>query len=361
MGHSRGQLKSWVGMCLLLVGLVLTPHAVFGQSRDQVRVTGSSSVFPFAAAVAEEFGRTSRYKAPIVEGIGTGGGFRLFCAGLGSSTPDIVNASRQIKPSEIRECEHNNVGRVIEIKFGYDGIVLANSKTVSQLQLSISDIFLALATTVPERGYDGGPLVPNPFQKWSDIRPTLPDRPIQILGPPPTSGTRDAFNETVLAVGCRAFPALLDLETNNPDRFFQVCQAIREDGVYIESGENDNLIVQKLITNRVAVGIFAFSFLDQNNDLLQPSLIAKTGMAYIEPTFEAIASGDYPIFRSLYFYVKEAHLRSIPGIGGYLREFTSDTAWGDFGYLTDRGLIPLSLDERSRYRKIVADLTSEAK
>ena len=345
---------------LLLTLMLFAPifGALEAQSRDQIRITGSSSVFPFATTVAEEFGRSSRFKSPIVEGIGTGGGLKLFCNGLGAGTPDIVNASRPIKPSELAQCRRNGVTDIIEVKFGYDGIVIASSKSAPHFRLTLRDLYLALAANVPAPGTDGsGPFIPNPYIRWNEINSSLPDQIITILGPPPTSGTRDAFNESVMTAGCITFLGLKDLQVRDPLAQQRRCQAIREDGVYVESGENDNLIVQKLLANDQAVGIFAFSFLDQNNDVLQAADIAVTGDDFVTPTFDDIASGRYPIYRSLFFYVKKAHIQSIPGIQDFLEEFTSDQALGDFGYLTDRGLIPLLPDERAEYRQVVNTLT----
>lgn len=337
----------------LFFGLLLS-CAGHAQMRDQMRITGSSTLYPFSTSVAEEFGRISGFDAPIVEGIGTGGGMKLFCAGLGASTPDIVNASRRIKPSEIDLCARNGVIDIVEIKIGYDGIVLANTKESSPIALSLREIYLALAAEIPKA--DGTAWHQNPHMRWSDIRPDLPDSRIAVLGPPPTSGTRDAFNELALMRGCDSFAINKALETADK-RLHQIkCQSIREDGVFIEAGENDNLIVQKLQANWDAVGIFGFSFLDQNSDVLQPVSIKNSNGTEIRPSFDAIADGNYPVFRSLYFYLKKAHIRLIPGMREYLAAFTKEEAWGEFGYLTDRGLIPLSADLRAVYAEIATNL-----
>jgi len=308
-------------------------------SRDYVSIVGSSTVYPFATVVAENFGRVSQFKTPKIESTGSGGGFKLFCSGVGVQFPDITNSSRRIKASEVAGCESNGVTGIVEVKIGYGGIVIANAKSVPRYSLSREQIFLALAKDVPDPGGSGG-LVPNPYEQWSDIDSGLPDVEIEVLGPPPTSGTRDAFVELVMQGGCVRFPETAAL---TDDAYQAACHTIREDGRFVEAGENDNLIVQKLAANPNALGIFGYSFLDQNYDKIQGSLI--DGEA---PEFEAIADGGYPVSRPLYIYVKKSHIGVIPGIQEFLSEFTSDAAWGEFGYLSDRGLIPLSGTERSR-------------
>ena len=360
----RGSPLSWydsaqrviVGFTLLMALAWISPSA-FAQVRNEIRITGSSTLYPFVTAVAEDFGRRTPFKAPIVEGIGTGGGMKAFCAGVGVDYPDIVNASRQIKESELRYCVENGVDKIIEIKVGYDGIVLANTKVSERLNLSLKEIYLALAKVIPAPDTDGGPgnMVPNPHTKWSDINPDLPTTPILVLGPPPTSGTRDSFNEMALTAGCNSFAGLKSLSRTDPDQHRQLCQSIREDKVYVESGENDNLIVQKLQTNFDALGIFGFSFLDQNSDVLQPAYI-KTATDLIPPNFDTIADTDYPIFRALYFYVKQEHIEFIPGIQEYIQTFTSEDTWGDFGYLVDRGLIPLKDGERKFFAEAASEM-----
>ena len=310
-------------------------------ARDQIRIVGSSTVFPFATAVAEQFGRTSSFKAPVVESTGSGGGLKLFCSGVGTETPDITNSSRAIKESEIKACAKNGVTEIVEVRIGFDGIVIANAKRSARARLSKEHIFRALAKDVPV----GGKLVPNPYQKWSDIDPSLPDARIEVLGPPPTSGTRDAFVELAMEGGAKAIPMLSAKRKEDKSAFKAIAHAIREDGAYVEAGENDNLIVQKLEANPRAFGIFVFSFLDQNTDRMQGSLVDG-----VEPTFDNIASGDYGVSRSLFFYVKKAHVGVVPGIEEYLREFTSDRATGEEGYLADKGLIPLPDAERAEVR-----------
>ena len=314
---------------------------VSAQGREQVRIVGSSTVFPFSTAVAEQFGRSTSFKTPVVESTGSGGGLKLFCSGVGVDTPDVTNSSRRIKQSEVDQCAKNGVTDVVEVKIGYDGIVLANAKSAARVSLTVEQIFRALAKQVPM----DGALVDNPYRKWSDIEASLPDAKIEVLGPPPTSGTRDAFVELAMEGGAVAIPMLAELKKQDKKAFKAVAHAIREDGAYVEAGENDNLIVQKLVANPSALGIFGFSFLDQNTDKVQGSLVAGA-----EPTFEKIASGDYGISRSLYFYVKKAHVGIVPGIKEYVAEFTSDRASGPDGYLADKGLIPLPDTERTAVR-----------
>lgn len=320
-------------------------------ARDYISIVGSSTVYPFATVVAEQFGKTSSFKTPKIESTGSGGGLKLFCAGVGVENPDITNASRRIKSSEVESCAANGVKEIVEIKIGYDGIAVANSRQAGQFSLTRRDLYLALAKDVPAA--DGSEkLVANPYKTWRDVNPALPATAIEVLGPPPTSGTRDAFVELVMEHGCKDTPWVAAMEKSDKNAFKAACFTIREDGAYIEAGENDNLIVQKLEANPNALGIFGFSFLDQNTDMVQGSLI--DGVA---PTFEAIASGDYPVSRPLFFYVKKAHAGVIPGIQEFVNEFTSDKAWGPEGYLADKGLIPMPEEERARFADDARNMT----
>lgn len=325
----------------LAISLTLLFVAPAAFARDQIRIVGSSTVFPFSTTVAEQFGRATTFKTPIVESTGSGGGLKLFCAGTGDSTPDITNASRRIKATEVQKCEKNGVTEIIEIRIGFDGIVLANSKKSKLLPLTTKQLFLALAREIPV----AGKLVENPNRTWKDVDPSLPDRKIEVLGPPPTSGTRDAFVELAMEGGAKQIPMLKELEAKDKKAFTAIAHAVREDGAYVEAGENDNLIVQKLAANPSALGIFGFSFLDQNADRIQGSPING-----IDPTFEDIASGQYPISRSLYFYVKKDHIGKVPGLREYIAEFTSEKSVGMEGYLSEKGLIPLSADDRGIVR-----------
>ncbi len=347
-------------------------------ARDQIRIVGSSTVFPFATAVAEHFGNNPKFKTPVVESTGSGGGMKLFCQGVGLQHPDITNASRRIKKGEFEKCTKNGVTPV-EVKVGFDGIVLANSKQVAQLELTKKTIFLALAKHVPDPK-NPGKLIENPYKKWSDIDPSLPNVKIEVLGPPPTSGTRDAFVELAMEGGAKKFDWLSALRgskagsdaykagvkhldkayyikdgkeiTKGKKVFKRIAHAMREDGHFIEAGENDNLIIQKLEANPNAVGIFGFSFLDQNADKIQGATVNGHS-----PTFENIAGGQYGVSRSLYFYIKKEHVGTVPGLAQYAAEFTSDKAWGEDGYLIDKGLIPLPEADRARFAKDVKSLT----
>ena len=340
--------------------------------RDYISIVGSSTVYPFATVVAEQFGKTTKFKTPKVESTGSGGGLKLFCSGVGVEHPDVTNASRRIKKSEQELCAKNGVKDIIEVKVGYDGIVLGQSKATNTLNLTRKDIFLALAKMVP--GKDGK-LIDNPHKTWKDVNPALPASKIEVLGPPPTAGTRDAFVVLAMAGGAKMFDDLTKLRGSTDEAeikglmaklgipesafnkkgkkvFKAVAHGIREDGVFIEAGENDNLIVQKLEANPNAVGIFGFSFLDQNADKIKGAMI--DGQA---PTFDAIADGAYPVSRPLYFYVKKAHVGAVPGIQEYLAEFTSEKAYGEEGYLTEKGLIPMPDAERTQFRKDADSLT----
>jgi phosphate transport system substrate-binding protein len=315
------------------------------QARDYISIVGSSTVYPFATVVAEQFGKTTKFKTPKIESTGSGGGLKLFCSGVGVEYPDMTNASRRIKKSEVEQCTKNGVRNIVEIKIGYDGIVIANSKKVKPFHLTRQDIFLALAKNVPDpEGQQK--LIPNPYAKWSDINPELPDTKIEVLGPPPTSGTRDAFVELVMEEGAKSFDWINALEKSDKAKFKEIAHTMREDGAFVEAGENDNLIVQKLDVNPAGLGIFGFSFLDQNTDKIQGSFIDG-----VEPAFEAIADGQYPVSRPLYLYVKKAHAGVITGINEFLNEFTSEKAWGEDGYLADKGMIPMPEEERAAFRE----------
>lgn len=326
---------------------VLTGAAYAQSARDYISMVGSSTVYPFATAVAEAFGKGS-FKTPKVESTGTGGGFKLFCAGVGVQHPDISNASRAIKKSELETCAKNGVTEIVEINIGFDGIVVASSKKNKPMPLTVKDLWLALAKEVPDPAT--GKLMANHFKTWKDVNAALPANKIEVLGPPPTSGTRDAFVELVMDKGCKEFDAVKELEKSDEKKAKAVCQTVREDGAYIEAGENDNLIVNKLVANPNALGIFGYSFLEENLDKIQGETI--NGIA---PTFETIADGKYPVARPLFFYVKKAHVGVIPGIKEYIAEFTSDKAMGDEGYLSTKGLIPLPAAKR---KQVAADANS---
>ena len=365
-----------------VVTLLGASTAAPAASRDTISIVGSSTVYPFATVVAERFGRSTDFKSPKIESTGTGGGLKLFCSGVGANTPDVTNASRRIKKSEFDKCQSNGVENVVEVLVGYDGIAIANSTKAPLLTLSLRDVYLALAKDVPG---ESGELIANPYSTWKDVNPQLPAVKIEVLGPPPTSGTRDAFVELAMAGGAKSngdlqalyglgadqeseiravmkklgvsggvYDAIAQNKGKAPkgkDVFKTLAYAVREDGVYIEAGENDNLIVQKLEANPNAVGIFGYSFLEENGDKVQGSVV--DGVA---PSFESIASGDYPVSRPLYFYIKGAHVGKIPGIQEYAVEFTSNRAMGEDGYLTERGLIPLGDAERDAVREDIKTL-----
>jgi len=328
------------------ISMVGVAHA-----RDQIQIVGSSTVFPFSTKVAEEFGRSTKFKTPVVESTGSGGGMKLFCSGVGMEHPDITNASRRIKSKEFKKCTENGI-TITEVKVGYDGIVLGNAKSGPEFFLTTKDIFLALAKEIP----DGkGGLIANPNKTWADVNKALPATKIEVLGPPPTSGTRDAFVELAMEKGAKKFPELKALKKSDKRAFKVVAHSIREDGAFIEAGENDNLIVQKLVANPNAVGIFGFSFLDQNADKIKGAIVEGN-----MPSFERIANGDYPISRSLFFYVKKEHVGKVPGIAEFVAAFTSEDAWGIDGYLVDKGLIPLPEADRASMAKQANELATLA-
>ncbi|CCQ73399.1 substrate-binding domain-containing protein [Magnetospira sp. QH-2] len=322
------------------------------EARDQIRIVGSSTVYPFATTVAEQFGKTTKFKTPVIESTGSGGGLKLFCAGVGVEHPDVTNSSSGIKKSQVADCMKNGVTEITAVKIGYDGIVMASSKKAPQMKITRKQIFLATAAHVPNP--DGSEtLVENPYKKWSDIDKSLPDSKIEVLGPPPTSGTRDAFAELAMEGGCKKFGWIKAMKKSDKKKYKAVCHGVREDGAYVEAGENDNLIVQKLDANPMAFGVFGFSFLDQNADKIQGSNIDG-----VDPTFENIAASEYPVSRPLWFYVKQAHVGKIPGIKEYLAEFTSDKAWGEEGYLSDKGLIPMPTAERAKFRNATSEMAN---
>jgi len=369
-------------MYFALLAIVFSSYASLASARDSISIVGSSTVYPFSTVVAERFGKSSDFKAPKVEATGSGGGFKLFCKGVGTDTPDVTNSSRRIKKSEFDQCQKNGVSDIVEVLIGFDGIVLANAKGNDPLHLSRKDIYMALAKMVP--GQDGK-LVANPHKTWQDVNPSLPANKIEVLGPPPTSGTRDAFVELALEGGARQIEIINKLRGLKADKVEEIkalvtslgadqawaavkskkgdkatgkdvvkiiSHSIREDGAYIEAGENDNLIVNKLVANPNALGIFGFSFLDQNSDTVQGSVIDGNA-----PTFDAIAEGDYAVSRPLYFYVKKAHVGTIPGIAEFVSTFVNADTIGEDGYLVDKGLIPLAEEKYQELARSAKSLT----
>ena len=326
---------------LLLTASAVSLVAMAGaaQARDQISIVGSSTVFPYTQAVAEQFSSMTGAPAPVVESTGTGGGMQIFCGGVGESHPDITGASRAMKTSEYELCEENGVTDVTEVLIGYDGLSLAHSNEAADLDVSKAQLYLALAAEVPV----DGEIVANPYTNWSEIDASLPDQAILVYGPPPTSGTRDAWVELVMEEGCGEFDAVSSLDE---DRHDEVCQRMRTDGVFVEAGENDNLIIQRLVTDPTAYGIFGYSFLYENQDRLTGAAIEG-----VTPSAETIETGEYGISRPLFFYVKNAHRGAIPNLEEFVAEYVSEPAMGPGGYLQERGLVPLG-DER---RKAVQD------
>jgi phosphate transport system substrate-binding protein len=322
--------------------LLVTAPAL-AQSRDQIRIVGSSTVFPYTQAVAEQFAGLTGLPAPVVESTGTGGGMQIFCEGLGPEYPDITGASRAIEPSEYETCIANGVDSVTEVLIGYDGLSVAHSVDGPEMNLSKAQLYLALAAEVPVEGE----IVDNPHTRWSEIDESLPDAEITVFGPPPTSGTRDAFVELVMEEGCQEFEAVAALDEAGQE---EVCARMRQDGPFIEAGENDNIIVQRLQSDPNALGIFGYSFLYENQDTLKP--VAIDG---VEPTPATVADGSYGISRPLFIYVKNAHRGVIPGLGDFVTEYVSEEAFGPGGYLEQRGLIPLDDAEREATRQRVEE------
>ena len=324
---------------------VVFAGSAFAQSRDQIKIVGSSTVFPYTQAVSEEYANKTGNAAPVVESTGTGGGFKVFCGGIGPDYADITGASRAIKSSEVELCASNGVDDITEALIGYDGLSIAHARSAPDMDLTEEQIFQALAAELPD---GNGGFVANPNKKWSDIDASLPDFDIIAFGPPPTSGTRDAFVELVMHDGCADLPGMSELKEADEDKWEEVCSRMRQDGPFVEAGENDNLIVQRLESDPNAVGIFGYSFLYENSDKLKP--VAVNG---VEPTFDTIADGSYPVSRPIFFYVKNAHRDVIPGMKEFIAEYMSEEALGPDGYLAERGLTPLSDAKRAEVQDAV--------
>jgi len=314
-------------------------------SRDQIKAVGSSTVYPFAKAAAEEFARShsGQYKSPIIESTGTGGGMKLFCAGVGTQHPDMVNASRRMKAGEYETCQTNGVTEIIELEVGKDGIAIAESKEGPAFGLTVAQVYEAIAKEPYGK--------PNTAKNWSDIDPSLPNEPILVYGPPSTSGTRDALAELILTAGCKSDPETAALKETDEDRYEQICTEVRSDGAYVEQGENDNLIVQKLASNPQAIGVFGYSFLEENADKLRGLPING-----VEPTYENIASNEYPGARPLYVYIKKQHLDAVPGLREYISTWVEN--WGKGGLFTSKGMIASTEAVQSAQADVVANMTT---
>ncbi len=338
-------MRMFIVLCSLFCAAYTIP--VNTSAAQEIKVVGSSTVYPFAKRVAEEFSKRTGQPVPLEESTGTGEGFRRFCAGEGGTHPDITNASRRIQRSELKSCAANGVGQIVEVKIGYDGITIANAKNAPFFSLNHRQLFLALAATVP---YNGN-LVPNPYKKWMEISLTLPSFDILVFGPPATSGTRDSFIRLVMEKGCSSFPEIQALRERSPEQYREICGTLRSDGRYVDSGENDDLIVEKLVANPAALGIFGYSFLDRNRERIKGSSIAGD-----RPDFNSIARGRYSLVRPLYIYVKKDRVVDHPELREYLEEFTNEWTIGPDGYLIEEGLIPLPKEERKQNYYIAREL-----
>lgn len=334
-------------IALSVIGWGWVPPAL--AARSQIRIVGSSTVYPFTTTVAEHFGARSRFKAPVVDSTGTGGGMQNFCAGVGELFPDLTNASRRIKPSEFELCKKNGVIGIVEVKIGYDGVTIAHRKGSPNFDLSLRQLYLALGEQVPVNGV----LVKNPYKRWSQISPDFPDTAIQFFGPPPTSGTRDSFVELALEAGAKTFPELMAIRDKDPKKFEAIARKVREDNAWTDSGENDNAIVQRLLTNPTAFGVFGHSFLEENLDRLQPVKVGN-----VDPSEETIGSGEYPLARSMFIYLKRQHVGIVPGLQQFLKLYTSTGIMGRNGVLSRKGLIPLRGEALLAQQKAAHDLLS---
>ncbi|MDQ6962689.1 MAG: PstS family phosphate ABC transporter substrate-binding protein [Mariprofundaceae bacterium] len=320
---------------LFTIAAITCLSATTANAAEQIRIVGSSTVFPFSSYVAEEFGATTKFKTPVIESTGSGGGMKLFCAGNDENTPDVSNASRRIKKTEFALCAKNGVNDIHEVVFGFDGIAIAQSAGNKAINLSRKDLLLAVAQQVPNK--EGTALIDNPYKFWDEVNATLPHRPILFYGPPTSSGTRDAFEELVMQKLTKKMPLYKAVTKKY--------SVIRQDGLYVPSGENDNLIVQKLTKDTNSFGIFGYSFLEENEGDISGATIDG-----ISPTPDTISSGEYPVSRSLFFYVKGSHLKTVPSLNDYVNLFLNEKMIGEEGFLSEIGLIPLPTQQRELIR-----------
>lgn len=338
-------MRAYTSLCFAAISSLALAACGSGGSqqgaRDFVRAVGSSTVYPFATAVAEQVAKAGG-KSPVIEATGTGAGMKLFCAGVGAGHPDVENASRRIKASEFEDCKKNGVTEIVEVQVGLDGIAFAEAKGGPGMALTPVDVYKALAAEPFGK--------PNTAKQWKDVNPALPAIPILVYGPPSTSGTRDALAELILAKGCDSDAATKALKETNEDQHKKICTRIRDDGAYVDAGENDNLIVQKISQNPKAIGVFGFSFLEVNTDTLK-----GVTMSGVEPTYQTISDFSYPGARPLYLYVKKAHLNAIRGLSDYVNEWAK--AWGPEGYLKTKGMVIAPDDVRAKNAEIVANMT----
>ena len=338
---------------MIFAAASLLVAATAAQAAEQIQIVGSSTVYPFSSYVAEELGATTKTKTPVVESTGSGGGMKLFCAGAGMDTPDFTNASRRMKAKEFKKCQKNGIKEITEIVVGYDGIAIAQSKSAAPLNLTRKEMMLAVAAEVPNKS--GDDLIANPYHYWNEINSKLPHRKITIYGPPTSSGTRDAFEDMILKHITKHMSVYTNLykADHKKNKKYKKFHEIRQDGVYVPSGENDNLIVQKLAKDRSALGIFGYSYLEENSDS-----IAAATIEGVAPAPKTVQSGQYKLSRSLYFYIKKSHIRKVPGMKKYAKLFTSEKMIGDDGACAEIGLIPLPKSMRDHYRSQLANLTN---
>ncbi len=347
--------RSILVACASAATLLGAAGAVHAQAaRDFISVVGSSTVYPFTTTVAEQLGRQGKFKTPKVESTGTGGGIKLFCNGVGVQHPDAANASRRMNAAEFDTCKKNGVTDILEVKVGFDGLTMAESKKSPIQALTRKQVYLALAKQIPDPA-NPTTLIANPYTTWKDVDPSLPAVKIEVLGPPPTSGTRDSFHELYMESGCRTYPWINTMRGMDEKRFKRICHTMREDGAFVEAGENDNLIVQKIEANPNALGIFGYSFLEENQDKLRGTKIDG-----VEPTYDTISSGKYAPSRPLFIYIKKAHIGVIPGLKEFVDEYVSEKAIGEEGYLSERGLVTQPKSDLAKTRADVKSLKNFA-